>query len=43
MTKIGESYPAQMNLNDQGIFQIGYYHKRQRRFEGKTQENKTEE
>ena len=43
MAKIGESYPAQMNLNDQGIFQIGYYHKRQRRFEGKTQENKTEE
>lgn len=43
MNKIGESYPAQMNLNDQGIFQIGYYHKRQRRFEGKTQENKTEE
>ena len=43
MAKVGESYPAQMNLNDQGIFQIGYYHKRQRRFEGKTQENKTEE
>ncbi len=33
MSKITESYPAQMDLNDQGIFQIGYYHKRQKRFE----------
>ena len=43
MTKIGESYPAQMNLNDQGIFQIGYYHKKQKRFEGKSKENNMEE
>lgn len=30
-----ESFPAHMNLNDQGIFQLGYYHQTQKRFEKK--------
>lgn len=30
-----EDYPAHHNLYDQGIFQLGYYHQTQRRFEKK--------
>lgn len=36
--RITESYPSHLNLNDQGIFQLGYYHQTQKRFEKK--ENK---
>ena len=43
MTKIDESFPAQMNLNDQGIFQIGYYHRKQKRFEKKQQPDTKED
>ncbi len=35
MAKLGESYPARMNLPQQGSFQLGYYHQTQARFEKK--------
>ena len=35
MNKIVESYPKQLGLDDQGIFQIGYYHKEQQLWAGK--------
>lgn len=33
MEKISESYPVHHSLYDQGIFQLGYYHQTQKRFE----------
>lgn len=37
---IGESYPARLSLQDQGIFQLGYYHQKQQLFTKKEdQEN----
>ena len=33
--KIGEQFPARMNLPQQGAFQLGYYHQTQLRFEKK--------
>lgn len=27
-----DSYPARLSLQDQGVFQIGYYHQTQKRF-----------
>ena len=38
LSKIGESYPNRMNLYDQGIFQIGYYHQTQARYTKKEEE-----
>lgn len=35
MALISESYPAHHNLYEQGIFQLGYYHQKQKRFEKK--------
>lgn len=35
MTKLGESYPARLNLPQQGSFQLGYYHQTQARYEKK--------
>ncbi len=32
LTKFGQDYPARLNLYDQGIFQLGYYHQTQARF-----------
>lgn len=32
MGMIHESYPARLNLQDQGIFQLGYYHQKQKFF-----------
>lgn len=29
-SSINQSYPVRMSLQDQGIFQIGYYHQRQK-------------
>lgn len=29
MEQIGTSYPARLNLQDQGVFQLGYYHQKQ--------------
>lgn len=40
MGSIGESYPARLSLQDQGIFQLGYYHQKQKLFTKKEdQEN----
>ena len=33
--RIGESYPARMNLPQQGSFQLGYYHQTQARYQKK--------
>lgn len=33
--KLSNSYPAHHSLQEQGIFQIGYYHKREQRYEKK--------
>ena len=30
--KLDHAYPQRLNLNDQGIFQLGYYHQTQKRF-----------
>lgn len=38
MGKLTEDYPAHLSLQDQGVFQIGYYHQKQKRFEKKNQE-----
>lgn len=35
----GESYPAHLSLEDQGIFQIGYYHQRQRMYAKKEEKD----
>lgn len=35
----GESYPAHLSLEDQGIFQIGYYHQRQRMYTKKEEKD----
>ena len=35
MGKITQSYPTHHNLYEQGVFQIGYYHQTQKRFEKK--------
>ena len=34
-----QSYPARLSLQDQGVFQLGYYHQTQRRFTKKEEEN----
>ena len=35
LAKLGESYPARLNLPQQGCFQLGYYHQIQARYEKK--------
>ena len=35
MGMLDEAYPSRLNLSDQGIFQLGYYHQRQKRYEKK--------
>lgn len=35
LSKLGEVYPARLNLPQQGSFQLGYYHQTQARFEKK--------
>ncbi len=35
MGKLGEMYPKQLDIYDQGVFQLGYYHQTQKRFEKK--------
>ena len=35
--KLDSDFPVQLNLNDQGVFQIGYYHKTQARYTKKEQ------
>lgn len=36
--QIGESYPARLSLQDQGVFQLGYYHQKQKRYTKKEAE-----
>ena len=38
LDKLGEEFPARLNLQQQGSFQLGYYHQRQARFQGKKEE-----
>ena len=33
--QMDNSYPARLNLQDQGVFQLGYYHQTQKRYEKK--------
>lgn len=35
---LGEAYPARLSLAEQGSFQLGYYHQRQKRFEKKEEQ-----
>ena len=35
MRNMGKDFPAHLSLQDQGIFQLGYYHQRQKRFDKK--------
>ena len=30
--KMNSEYPKRLNLNDQGVFQLGYYHQTQKRY-----------
>lgn len=39
MGMLDEEYPNRLNLKDQGIFQLGYYHQRQKLFEKKEEKN----
>ncbi|MDD6051990.1 MAG: type I-C CRISPR-associated protein Cas8c/Csd1 [Clostridiales bacterium] len=41
MGMMDESYPARLNLTDQGIFQLGYYHQTQKRYQ-KKEDNRDE-
>ena len=41
-SRITETYPAHHNLYDQGVFQLGYYHQTQKRFEKKDKANDAE-
>ncbi len=41
--KIDESYPVHLTLFDQGVFQLGYYHQTQKRYEKRTSEKSEEE
>lgn len=36
MAMLTESYPKHLSLYDQGVFQLGYYHQNQKRYETKT-------
>ena len=35
LDKLGEGFPARMNLPQQGSFQLGYYHQTQARYQKK--------
>lgn len=39
MAHMDESYPARLSLQDQGVFQLGYYHQTQQRFVKKEEED----
>lgn len=36
---VTQSYPPRLNLQDQGIFQIGYYHQKQKLFAKKEEKD----
>lgn len=40
--RVTETYPAHHNLYEQGVFQLGYYHQTQKRFEKKDKANDAE-
>ncbi|MEF9896049.1 MAG: type I-C CRISPR-associated protein Cas8c/Csd1, partial [Clostridia bacterium] len=40
--KLTKSYPKHHTLEDQGIFQLGYYHQNQKRYEPKKKEEENE-
>jgi CRISPR-associated protein Csd1 len=40
LAKITETYPVHLTLDEQGVFQLGYYHQTQKRFTKKTEEIK---
>ena len=35
LSRLGEQFPARMNLPQQGAFQLGYYHQTQARYQNK--------
>ena len=35
LSRLGENYPARMNLPQQGAFQLGYYYQTQARYQKK--------
>ena len=37
MGKIQETFPAHLDLNEQGAFMLGYYHQTQKRYEKKAE------
>lgn len=39
-SKIDKDYPVRMTLQDQGIFQLGYYHQTQKRYQKNNKEDK---
>lgn len=39
LAEMDNGYPARLNLQDQGVFQLGYYHQTQKRFTKKEDEN----
>ena len=39
LMQMDASYPARLNLQDQGVFQLGYYHQTQKRYTKKEDEN----
>ncbi|MEG1441696.1 MAG: type I-C CRISPR-associated protein Cas8c/Csd1, partial [Oscillospiraceae bacterium] len=43
LSLIHESFPKHLNIEDQGTFNIGYYHQTQKRFEKKIKENNKNE
>ena len=40
LDKLGEQFPKRLNLEQQGSFQLGYYHQTQARYQGKKEEVK---
>ena len=40
LDKLGENFPKRMNLEQQGSFQLGYYHQKQAHFQSKKEEVK---
>ena len=38
MSKLGTSFPQRLNLQEQGVFQLGYYHQTEKRFEKKNKD-----
>lgn len=37
--RMNQAYPVRLNLYDQGVFQLGYYHQTQKRFQKKEEKN----